>query len=384
MPWGTPDRHGKLLPRPSTIRHVPLAITRPVGLTRSSRGRAVRSRCALIARGLILPAALSVVLGLLAAHAPTAAAACTGDKSSSGFATYYNYTPGSGACSYAGDDSEPLVAAVNPTDYAGSQMCGSYLRVTGPLGSVDVRVVDLCPSCAAGDLDLNSPAFAAIANPADERVAITWKTVPSPLHGNVFLQISTGTNPYFLQVQPRRCRYGIAAVEYLGPSGYVNAPRETYNYFTVDGSLGVPLPLTGLFTVRLTDVNGQQIVLASIPLVAGHLHAGEAQFPDCTLLDAPEAALPRELALRLPAPNPFRRSTVLAFDLAREGDVLLRLYDASGRRVRTLVQQHFAAGQYQVAWQGIDDAGRPLASGVYFCRLSAGTAFDQKRIVLTD
>ena len=96
----------------------------------------------------------------------------------------------------------------------------------------------------------------------------------------------------------------------------------------------------------MTDVNGQQIVLSDIPLVAGHLHAGGAQFPDCGALDAPGATLPRELALHVPAPNPFRRSTVLAFDLAREDDVSLWLYDACGRRVRTLVQEHFAAGRY--------------------------------------
>ena len=335
-------------------------------------------------RLLVTPMAISLLLGMLATCGVTAAAPCTGDKSGSGFATYYNYTPGSGACSFAGDDFEPLVAAINSTDYAGSQMCGRYLHVTGPRGSVDVRIVDLCPACATGDLDLNAAAFGSIANPADGRVAIRWKTIADPTDGTVFLQLSAGSNPYCLQMQPRSTRYEISTIEYLGPNGYVNAPRQSYNYFNVDGSLGLPVPLASLFTVRLTDVNGQRLVLSGIPLAAAHLHASGTQFPVCDVLDVPAASLPGELALHVPSPNPFWRSTVLAFDVAHAGDVVLRLYDAGGRRVRTLVQHHLGAGRHEATWNSLDDAGRPLASGVYFCRLSAGAAVDQQRIVLAD
>jgi expansin (peptidoglycan-binding protein) len=331
-----------------------------------------------------LARALSLALALAAASAAPAVAACTGDATGSGFATFYHYTPGSGACSYTGDDFEPLVAAINPTDYAGSEMCGRYLRVTGPLGAVDVRIVDLCASCAAGDVDLNAAAFALIADPLAGRVAVTWKTIASPLDDNVFLQLSTGSNAFFLQIQPRDTRYGVAKLEYLAPSGYVTARRETYNDFTVDGSLGVPLPLSGLFTVRVTDVNGQALVFPGIPLSAGHLHAGNAQFPACETASAPPDALPRTLALRVPWPNPVRGATRLVFDVPRASDVVLRLYDAAGRRVCTLLQAPLAAGSHAVAWRGLDDAGRPLASGVYFCRLTAGADVEQRRIVLAN
>ncbi len=108
-------------------------------------------------------------------------------------------------------------------------MCGRILRVTGPLGTVDVRVVDLCPSCAAGELDLNAPAFAAIANPLAGRVAVQWHVVPDEDPGTIFLQLVTGGNPFFLQIQPLYFRYGIASLEYLGPSGYVAARSEPYN-----------------------------------------------------------------------------------------------------------------------------------------------------------
>lgn len=323
-----------------------------------------------------------LVLGLIAAPRPAAAAPCTGDRSGSGFATFYHYTAGTGACSFAGDDDGPYVAAINATDYAGSRMCGAWLQVTGPLGSVDVRIVDMCPGCASGDLDLDAGAFAAIASPVAGRVPIAWRTIPDPAEHLLFLQLSAASNLYFLQIQPRHGRYAVGGLEYLGPSGYVSARRESYNYFTVDGSL-VPGPLSGLFTVRVTDVNGQQVVASGIPLSPNHIHPTN-QFPVCDPLAVPALDTQHETALRSPAPNPFRRSTLLAFDLARAGDVLLRLYDAGGRRVRTLVDEHLAAGRHEIAWEGDDDAGRRLAAGIYFCRLSSGAAADQKRITLTD
>ena len=107
-----------------------------------------------------------------------AAGGCPGELSGVGYATSYVYVPGSGTCGFVGDDSDPMVAAANSTDFAGSEMCGQYIRVTGPLGSVDVRIVDLCPSCPAGDFDLNQTAFAMIGSSG--AVSITWHTIPDP------------------------------------------------------------------------------------------------------------------------------------------------------------------------------------------------------------
>ena len=332
-----------------------------------------------------VPIVRSLLVLLALTWVPSKVAAdCAGAITGTGSATFYSYATGTGACSYVGNDLSPNVVAVGPADYAGSQMCGRMLRVTGPLGSVDVRVVDLCPTCAPGELDLNEPAFAAIANPLLGRATVTWTTIPDEDPGTIFLQLINGGNPFFMQILPLYSRYGIASLEYLEPSGFVAARRETYNYFTLDGAMGVPLPLSSPFTIRLTDVNGQQLVMGTIPLIAGHLHASGQQFPFCSTADAPPVGLPRALALHAPVPNPSRRGAVLAFDTARDGEVLMRLYDASGRRVRTLVQQHFASGRHQVLWSATDDAGRPVAPGVYFCRVASGADVAQTQVVITE
>ena len=81
---------------------------------------------------------------------------------------------------------------------------------------------------------------------------------------------------------------------------------------------------------------------------------------------------PEVTALHGAYPNPFNPSTTIRFSLAEPGPATLRIYDLSGRRVRTLLDEHRAAGHHDLEWNGRDDSGRRLASGVYFYRLEAG------------
>lgn len=338
-------------------------------------------------RRITVPAALALGFAMVFVCAPAgrASAACSGDYSSAGHATAYSYAPGSGQCSFVGDDSDPMVAAANPVDWAGSQMCGRYVHVTGPLGSVDVRIVDECPSCAAGDLDMNTVAFSAIANLSDGRVAINWHTIPDPTGGNIGVHISSATNPYYMQIQPRHGRYGIASVEFLSPSGYLAVPRGTDNYFNVDYTFAGPSGLLpDPFTIRMTDVNGQVVTQAGIPIVAGSTFASSVQFPACEGTAAADAEDSRDLTLHAPVPNPLGHSALLSFELAREGDVTLRIFDAGGRRVRTVLDQHLSAGSHQLRWQALDDNGRSLPSGVYFARLSSASRSRYQRLVIAD
>jgi len=71
------------------------------------------------------------------------------------------------------------------------------------------------------------------------------------------------------------------------------------------------------------------------------------------------------------APNPFNPKTTISFEIARAGDVELSVYDAAGRKVRTLVRGALGAGPHDIAWNGTDDAGQQVASGVYRARLKA-------------
>jgi hypothetical protein len=100
--------------------------------------------------------------------------------------------------------------------------------------------------------------------------------------------------------------------------------------------------------------------------------------------DVPGGAAPRLWASSLdPAyPNPFNPVTVIPFELAERGPVVISIFDAAGRRVRTLVDEVRNAGRHTVAWNGTGERGTALASGVYFCRLSAGLYTATERLVL--
>ena len=79
--------------------------------------------------------------------------------------------------------------------------------------------------------------------------------------------------------------------------------------------------------------------------------------------------LPRVFALGKASPNPFRGHTTLRFALPKATKVTLEIYDHTGRRVRTLVNTELAAGYHTATWNGTDDHGRKLSSGLYFYRM---------------
>lgn len=81
-------------------------------------------------------------------------------------------------------------------------------------------------------------------------------------------------------------------------------------------------------------------------------------------------------------PNPFNPTTTISWRLAGAGPMSLRVFDARGRLVRTLVEGHGEAGPGSVRWDGRDRRGRAVASGVYFYRLTAGSQSFTRRMTL--
>jgi len=83
-------------------------------------------------------------------------------------------------------------------------------------------------------------------------------------------------------------------------------------------------------------------------------------------------------------PNPFNPATTIAWSIEKDGPVTLAVYDISGRRIRTLIDGKMTeAGSYTATWDGLDDRGNNVSSGVYFCRfLSGETASSTKMILL--
>gem|GEM_PF-1573167 len=81
-------------------------------------------------------------------------------------------------------------------------------------------------------------------------------------------------------------------------------------------------------------------------------------------------------------PNPFNPQTTVHFTVARRGHVTLTVHDVQGRRVATFVDRDLLPGVHRVLWDGTNDAGRAVASGVYFCRLALGSQSSSRKLVL--
>ncbi|NJK81721.1 MAG: lipoprotein A-like protein [Chloroflexaceae bacterium] len=191
-----------------------------------------------------------------------------------GEGTFYDAT-GAGNCSFDPSPNDLMVAALNTIDYDNARLCGAYIEVTGPLASVVVRVVDRCPECAAGDVDLSREAFARIANPIDGRVPITWRIVSPDLTAPVRYHFKDGSNPDWTAVQIRNHRNPVATLEYQTSNGEFRAmPREQYNYFVESSGLG-----NGPYTFRITDIYGNTLLDTNIPFAENSEASGSGQFP---------------------------------------------------------------------------------------------------------
>jgi hypothetical protein len=92
-----------------------------------------------------------------------------------------------------------------------------------------------------------------------------------------------------------------------------------------------------------------------------------------------EPRIPKTFGLYQNVPNPFNPTTTISYDVPVGGGVLtLRIYDVSGRLVRTLIDGPQAPGRKRVMWNGENDRSQSVASGVYFYRLRA-PGFDKTR-----
>jgi expansin len=191
-----------------------------------------------------------------------------------GSATYYDAT-GAGACLFDPSPEDLMLAAMNAEEYENSAACGAFLRVAGPNGVVTIRIVDLCPECKAGHLDLSREAFALIADLPQGRVPITWQLVSPELDGPIAYHFKDGSNQWWTAVQIRNHRNPIARLEYYDGERWIAVPRTAYNYFVqTDPGMG-----PGPYKFRVTDSYGNILMDSGIPHVENGSVNGAAQFP---------------------------------------------------------------------------------------------------------
>lgn len=98
--------------------------------------------------------------------------------------------------------------------------------------------------------------------------------------------------------------------------------------------------------------------------------------------DVANTELPGSFKLHQNYPNPFNPTTTIQYHLNNSGQVKLEIFDVTGRKIKTLINEYKSAGNYKTTWNGISDIGNIVSSGVYFYRLQAGNLAETKRMIL--
>jgi hypothetical protein len=173
--------------------------------------------------------------------------------------------------------------------------------------------------------------------------------------------------PFFVwgtEVSAHADLYALNPTSRLDPGG----ARPDYNVAVApirNGDSGnLALDLLDLPAIAGSSVNAARDLVVTGPVSGVAVNTG---------------SLPVELRV---VPNPFNARTVLSYELAQAGDVQLTLFDVSGRRVRVLASGRRERGRQQVAWDGRDDAGTGVGSGVYFYSLETANSRRTGKIAL--
>ncbi len=319
---------------------------------------------------------IAIVTGFLFLQTGGAPAQCIPDTSThSGEATYYTFADGTGNCLFDASPQDLMLGAMNDPDYGNSEVCGECVELTGPDGTVKVRIVDRCPECLPGDIDLSPEAFALVAPLSRGRIPISWHLIPCEVTGPLEYHFKDGSSQWWTAVQVRNHRHPIASVEYLTGGGtFKSVNRVDYNFFVESGGMG-----PGPYTFRVTDIYGHLVVDEGIVHVENGTVAGEGQFPECdnsTAVGDPIES-PSAFWLSQNYPNPWNPQTTIRYGLPTAETVTLTVYDGAGREVATLVNAHQHSGEHAVVFRADG-----LASGVYYYTLRAGSFVETRKFVL--
>ncbi|WP_157521947.1 expansin EXLX1 family cellulose-binding protein [Herbidospora cretacea] len=176
---------------------------------------------------------------------------------------YFYEAKAPGNCSLPGHPM--LFASVSTPEYDGSAACGGYLDVTGPAGTVRVLVVDRCPACGPGDLDLSAEAFVSIADRDDGSAAITYRRVRDPEPGRrLAFRVKPGSTAHWSAVQVLDHGNRLARVRIKNGVHWRDLRRGADNYWVFP-----PEPGPGPYTIRVSDVYGGQATVTGIRLRPG-------------------------------------------------------------------------------------------------------------------
>jgi len=163
----------------------------------------------------------------------------------------------------------------------------------------------------------------------------------------------------------------------IGASGSDNEGRSIYVSpdFAVWESYTGDLPQFARPVNQLVSHNGWFFK------TGGSVTSYRAPHPEAASVE--DESLPAARMSLSASPNPFRSGTSIRYRIPESGHVRLTIHDVNGRLVRRLPAGMMSAGDQSTGWDGRDEAGRPVGSGVYLLNLSAGSGTSREKVLVT-
>lgn len=240
-------------------------------------------------------------------------------------------------------------------------------------GVVSARVVPFLPEPAAGSLELALEG----ARSGDGEVTVALR-----LEGNAGevkgLTASVGYDPTELEFVSVRM------------TDDMSSPIAPVFFWSEPGDNAVTVDLAVLGTGMTIGGSGEVAVLTFRPLDDEYevwfddadLRGSENESFDAELKGYGSSVTPKAFRLAQNSPNPFNPVTSVAYDVPEEARVAIRVYDVTGRLVRTLIDRDCEPGRHVVSWDGVDENGKSVGSGVYFCTMNAPGYRGERKMLL--
>ncbi|MCP4706632.1 MAG: T9SS type A sorting domain-containing protein [candidate division Zixibacteria bacterium] len=195
--------------------------------------------------------------------------------------------------------------------------------------------------------------------------------------------------------------FAVSAYRYDYSASHTRNRGNLYIYSGIDGSLIQetykvnisPLELLGTAIRGLGDIDSDGnpdfaagAIWARAPGDPANEYRGAVYVYRCpmptNISEEISIEIPENFALKQNHPNPFNPETVFEYGITKQSQVTIEVFNVTGQKIRTLVNEIVSAGSYQVVWDGRNEFLEQVASGIYFYRINTGDYTDTKKMVL--